>query len=111
MLDGDDWLAVPHALEVLDREYRQGWEVVWGNWRGSDGSAGSSYHLNPFLPPRQQPFVSSHLFSFRRRLFDAVEERALQDDQGRWLRQAADLAVALPVLEQTFRRKQVEEVL
>ena len=61
--------------------------------------------LNPWLPPRLQPWVSSHLFSFRRRLFDAVEPADLQDADGRWVREACDSAIAWPVLEQTIKRK------
>lgn len=111
IVDGDDRLAADHALERIAREYEAGYEVVWSNWRGSDGSAGTSFYLNPFIPPRQQPFVSSHLFTFRRRLFDAIEERDFQDDDHRWLRAGCDVALALPILEQTLRRKHVDEVL
>ena len=72
MLDGDDWLSEDFALEALAEEYKEGWEVVWANWRGSDGSRGGCGHLNPFVSPRFQPFVTSHLFSFKKKLFDAI---------------------------------------
>ena len=111
MLDGDDWLAHESALEILSKEYQRGWDVVWSNWRGSDGAAGSSYHLNPLISPRLQPFVTSHLFSFKKSLFDAVEPADLQDDAGAWFEAGCDVAVAWPVLEQTVRRKHIENVL
>jgi glycosyltransferase involved in cell wall biosynthesis len=111
MLDGDDHLAVDCALDRLAQEYDRGWEVVWSNWRGSDGSRGTSGHLNPFVSPRQQPFLSSHLFSFRRRLFDAVTESDLQDDEGQWFTAGSDVAVAWPLLDQTIKRKHIEDVL
>ncbi len=111
MLDGDDWLASERALAVLEREYGEGWDVVWSTWRGSDGMPGNSDYLSPLISPRLQPFVTSHLFSFRARLFDTLRPRDLQDDEGRWFRAACDLAIAWPVLEQTIRRKFVDQVL
>ena len=72
---------------------------------------GNSDYLSPLISPRLQPFVTSHLFSFRRRLFDALRPGDLQDDQGRWFRAACDLAIAWPILEQTIRRKFVDQVL
>jgi glycosyltransferase involved in cell wall biosynthesis len=111
LLDGDDHLAVDHALDRLTSEYDQGWEVVWSNWRGSDGSRGTSTHLHPFINPRRQHFVSSHLFSFKRRLFDAIVPADLQDDSGQWLRAGVDVAIAWPILEQTIKRKHIEDIL
>lgn len=109
--DGDDWLCHERALESLRLEHEQGWEVVWSDWLGSDGTSGNSYYLNPWLPPRVQPWVSSHLFSFRKHLFDGVEASDLQDETGGWVREACDRAIAWPVLEQTMRRKHIREVL
>ncbi len=111
MVDGDDWLADGRALEKLAAEYAQGWDVVWGNWVGTDGTPGTSWHLNPLLPPRRQPWASGHLFSFRARLLKAVPDTEFQDDQGNWFRCACDQAIALPVLERSMRRKHLEEVL
>jgi glycosyltransferase involved in cell wall biosynthesis len=111
MLDSDDHLAADDVLDRLAREYNQGWEIVWSNWRGSDGSHGTSRHLNPFVSPRRQPLVSSHLFSFKRRLFGAVTESDLQDEEGRWLTAGCDVAIAWPLLDQTIKRKHIEDVL
>jgi glycosyltransferase involved in cell wall biosynthesis len=111
IVDGDDYLAVDDALDRLAREYDEGWEVVWSNWRGSDGCRGTSGHLNPFVSPRRQPFFSSHLFSFRRRLFDAVTESDLMDDDGQWFTAGSDVAIAWPLLDQTIKRKHIEDVL
>src|SRR5262249_40749358 len=111
MLDGDDHLAADDALQRLARQYDQGWEIVWSNWRGSDGSRGSSGYLNPFVTPRRQPLVSSHLFSFKRRLFNAVAKSDLQDDSGRWFTAGCDVAIAWPLLDQTIKRKHIEDVL
>jgi glycosyltransferase involved in cell wall biosynthesis len=108
MLDGDDRLSGPRALEVLGREYDRGFDVVWSNWVGCDGSKGKSAPLSPLLSPRRQPFVTQHLFSFRRRLFDAVRASDLQDDEGRWFRAGCDAALAWPLLEQTRRWRFVD---
>jgi glycosyltransferase involved in cell wall biosynthesis len=111
LVDGDDHLAVDHALWRIAQEFDRGWEVVWGNWKGSDGSRGTSSHLHPFVSPRQQPFVTSHLFSFQRRLFDAVDEADLKDDAGRWFQAGCDVALAWPLLDQTIKRKHIPDVL
>jgi glycosyltransferase involved in cell wall biosynthesis len=111
MLDADDHLASDDALQRLASEYDKGWGVVWSNWRGTDGSRGTSSHLHPFLSPRQQPFVSSRLFTFRRQLFAAVQPSDLQDDSGRWLEGGCDLAIAWSILDQTIKRKYIEDVL
>jgi glycosyltransferase involved in cell wall biosynthesis len=111
LVDADDHLATDDAFNRLAREYEQGWEVVWSNWRGSDGSSGSSGHLNPFISPRRQPHLASHLFSFRRPLLHAVTPSDLQDDQGQWFQAGTDIAIALPILDQTIKRKHIEDVL
>jgi hypothetical protein len=109
--DGDDHLANRDALKILREAYVKGWDVAWSAWRGSNGDPGNSYYLTPLLPPRRQPWVSSHLFSFRKPLFDAIEPVDLQYENGEWLREACDQAIALPILEQTIRRKFIPEVL
>ena len=111
MLDGDDWLAHNQALEKLAAAYEGGLDVVWGNWVGSDGMPGSSWYLNPFLPPRRQPWVTSAPFSFRARLLKDVPDEEFKDDDGNWFQCACDQAIALPILERTIRRKHLEEVL
>lgn len=111
MLDGDDWLADNRALEMLAEEYANGWEVVWSNWVGSDGSPGRSAHLNPFISPRHQPWVTSHLFTFRKYLFNKVCQEDLQDEAGQWFRAGCDVAIAIPILEQTIRCRFLDEVL
>ena len=40
-----------------------------------------------------------------------VDASDLQDEQGRWLREACDAAIAWPVLEQTVKRKHLRGVL
>jgi len=111
MQDGDDWLASGNVLEVLASEYRAGWDVVWTNWVGTDGQPGSSFHLNPFVPIRQQPWVSSALFTFRSRLLLDVSEQECTAGTMTWPKAACDQAIALPVLERTFRRKHIDEPL
>lgn len=111
MIDADDRLGDPRALELLANEYQDGWDVVWSNWRGSDGSPGKSDALNPLWPTSRQPFVTQHLFTFRKRLFDEVEERDLQDEHGEWFRAGCDAAVAWPVLERTTRRRFIDRPL
>lgn len=111
MLDGDDQLIDAQALEILRREYQRGWDVVWSDSIGSDGSPGKSDYLSPLLSLRHQPFVTSHLFTFRTELFAAVNARELQDDRGAWFRSSCDLAVAWPVLEQTRRRRYKPKIL
>lgn len=103
ILDADDQLSDDAVLADMARAYALGCDVVWSNYRTDRGRLGANGPLDPFRSPRGQGWRSSHFFSFRKCLFDAVPAAYLQDEQGQWLTAACDFAIAYPVLDQTRR--------
>jgi len=103
VVDGDDQLVDPLAFDALARAYDDGFDVVWSDFVTDAGQPGGNGPLDPFSSPRQQGWQSSHLFSFRNGLLDAVPDTYFQDEHGQWLDCACDMAIAYPVLDQTRR--------
>ncbi|MQB42728.1 glycosyltransferase family 2 protein [Rhizobium sp. ICMP 5592] len=103
VLDGDDQLIIPNILERMSESYAGGQDVVWTNFVTDGGGVGGNGALDPNLSPRRQGWKTSHLFSFRASLLDNVPEGYLRDDAGQWFMAACDIALALPILDQTRR--------
>lgn len=103
VLDADDHLVDDGVVADVVRLYEQGFDVVWTNYRTDQGLLGGNRPLDPFSSPRQQGWVTSHFFTFRGHLLGAVPESYFQDEDGQWLQSACDVALALPVLDQTRR--------
>jgi len=53
---------------------------------------------------RHYPFVTSHLRAFYTQLFRNIEEDDLKDSEGNYLQAANDVAICIPILEQSFER-------
>jgi len=100
-VDGDDWLAVGGALEIVQRAHDRGALVTYGSFRHADGRPGFARQLQG--PPREQPWVTTHLKSFRAGLFKKIDHEHLKYC-GRWLEHARDLALMYPLLEMAGSR-------
>lgn len=110
-VDGDDWLADDYVIPYLSRVYHdpEVW-MTYNTWRFPDGRSS----LNSVAIPREiternavreYPWISSHLHSFRARLFAHVREDSLIDpDTNAHWSSAVDLAHYLPMLELAGRR-------
>jgi glycosyltransferase involved in cell wall biosynthesis len=104
-LNGDDRLPDPGVLAFLNKVYQDPW--VWMTYNTQRESTG----VIPFqLPPprgirekcsyRDSPWATSHLHTFRRRLFDHVPEEILIDPEtGEPWASADDVALYLWMLE------------
>lgn len=103
ILDGDDQLIIPTILERMSQSYAGGQDVVWTNFVTDGGGVGGNAALDPNLSPRRQGWKTSHLFSFRASLLDNIPEGYFQDNAGQWFMAACDIALALPILDQTRR--------
>lgn len=108
LVDLDDWLE-PNALRTVAEAYRNDQKCLMtiGNWRDQNGI------LNPqeFYTKEQiddqrvrevELFNATHLRTFRRKLYDAVSEDDLCDENGEWLQACTDVALMYPLLDQCW---------
>ncbi len=103
ILDGDDWLNVDHALSTVAETYNQHdcW-LTYGSWVSN--VAGRHSGKWPAYPAgtedfRAAPWLATHLRTWKRWLWDLVNDDDLRDDEGRYFRVAVDMAVMIPLLE------------
>jgi len=103
VLDGDDQLVEPAILARIAASYRDGKDVVWTNYTTDRGGTGPNTALRVDVDPRKQGWKTSHFFTFRGELLQNVPETYFRDSGGEWLSAACDIALALPILDQTRR--------
>jgi hypothetical protein len=99
-LDGDDWLAVPHALAVVARAHESDL-VTYGSFILPDGAPGfSPRHAGPVgRQPRREPWRASHLKTFRAGLVQAMRDEDFREESGTYAGLVSDLRVMFGVLE------------
>lgn len=117
ILDADDWLATESALDVVARTYaRQETWLTYGSWASNvpHGNQGRW----PAYPDGTSGFRvfewrGTALRTFRRWLFQRIDDRDLRDDEGRYFRLVEDQAYMLPMLEMatTRRARHIPDVL
>jgi hypothetical protein len=110
-LDGDDWLAVPRALSVVDAAHESGAWVTWGSFITETGAMGCAGPVGDDV--RHEPWRASHLKTFRAGLVQRIRPADFLDSQGRTHRLAKDWAVMFAAIEMTpeARRLYIERVL
>ncbi|NQX75814.1 MAG: glycosyltransferase family 2 protein [Epibacterium sp.] len=101
ILDADDRLEDPTILAEMASCYADGQDVVWSNFFTDTGYKGQNSALDPARSPRVQGWRTSHFFSFRAALLDNIPESYFKDKNGNWFMGACDVALALPILDQT----------
>ena len=104
-------LAEPTSLATIAESHKEGWAVVWGQWRDSKGQESGDSVLHPFEPVRKQPWVFSGPFSFEARYARVMTPRDLQGEGGRHFDHGALQAVGYAVCEATIKRRSLREVL
>jgi glycosyltransferase involved in cell wall biosynthesis len=120
ILDGDDWLASDSALERIIAEYRQRecW-MTYGSWITNDPSRiGFSAGLWPAYPEgttrfRETTWLGTAVRSWKKWLWDLVDDRHFRDKDGNYIMVAEDQATMLPMLEMsgTGRARHIPDVL
>ena len=105
-VDGDDWLPDPGVLDFLNRVYQdtEVW-LTYNSWQFPDGRRALNSEPVPESVTgagtyRDYKWISSHLHSFRRELFEHVEDASLIDPAtGDYWHSAVDMAHYFPMLE------------
>ena len=107
-LDGDDWFATDKALAVIAATYtRFDCWLTYGSFvtdrPDRNGRFGGRW---PAYPPgttafRHTRWLGTAVRSWKKWLWDLVDDRDLRDDEGHYFRVTEDQAVMLPMLEMT----------
>ena len=105
-LDGDDWLANPNVLSTLSDRYNTSdcW-ITYGSYAEYPTSIRGKFARS--IPEsliikkqlRKQPWMSSHLRSFKYKLWRQIEKKDLLDEKGNFYKMTWDLAFMFPMLE------------
>ena len=94
IVDGDDELIGRMVLKLFNSVFQK--DKVWfaySNFISIRGNVGYS-----------RPFPTSHLRAFYTQLFLNIKEEDLKDEEGDYLQAANDVAICLPILEQSHER-------
>ncbi len=103
-VDGDDYL-VPGAFARVEKEYKDKntW-LTYGSFKDyPSGARGCCAKLPQWVIQenafRKYPWVTSHLKTYRAKLFKKIKREDLLDEEGKFYRMASDLAMMFPLLE------------
>lgn len=120
ILDGDDWLASPDVLEYLNEFYNTNdcW-MTYGSY--AEYPSGERGKFSKNIPDiiinsstyRQSDWMSSHLRTFRYKLWKKINKQDfINPDTGKFIKAAWDLAFVFPMLEMAGKKAMyVDEVL
>ncbi len=109
-IDGDDWLYGPLVFQIIHQAYEQTrcW-MTWGSYvEWPSGAPGMSrpipdeWHINRSY--RSNPWVMSHLRTFKSHLWHSVNDVDLRDNDGKYYDVTWDLAHMFPMIEMAGER-------
>jgi len=107
-VDGDDWLAHVHVLQRVQQEYLKGAWLTYGSWMDTNGTlSGMGAYRSSVVASntfRDVSWAATHLRTFKRHLFDKIEEADLKDAAGQWFMIGGDVAQMIPMLEMAGER-------
>lgn len=101
-LDGDDWLAVDSALDILARTYASPADpwVTYGQFMFASGELGFAGPYQPNENARDSDWWrATHLKTFRAGLVKSIDPGLFKDPTGEFCSLAIDRAVMYPLLE------------
>lgn len=118
-LDGDDWLASPRSLEIVNDCYNQtGCLITYGSYKeypsGHRGkfSRKVSEQTQKERSFRKAPWTTSHLRSYKYKLWEKIDKRDFLDFDGKHYKKTCDLALMYPMLEMAGNRVEfIEEMI
>jgi len=106
VLDGDDWLSTDRALRIIANAYDGSdcW-MTYGSWTSNMMGENRRYGgMWPPYPPettdfRRTRWLGTAVRTWKRWLWDHIDDRDLRDGAGEYFRVSEDQAVMLPLLE------------
>jgi glycosyltransferase involved in cell wall biosynthesis len=112
VLDGDDWFAHKDALRMIADTYsRHDCWMTYGSWisncLGNDGVRPGMWPAYPDGATnfRRIRWLGTAVRTWKKWLFDRIDDRDLRDATGGYYRVSEDQAVMLPLLEMSTTRK------
>lgn len=108
-IDCDDYLSDNDALRILNLAYNEsGAEAIWTNHRWFDERQITNYNISAPLPDNcdvyKHPWVSSHLKTARKYLWNNINDENYRGANGNYIKRAGDQAIYLPVLHKARKR-------
>ena len=111
VLDGDDWFARPDVLEILNKVYSENdCLMTYGSYieypsgvRGKFSKMVPGSIVNNKLYRRSE-WMTSHLRTFKHKLWKRVKKEDVLDSEGNIYRMAGDMPVMFPMLEMAGQR-------
>lgn len=118
-LDGDDWFASKKTLDILKQNYDNfGCWMTYGSYveYPTKNVGKFSKQIPQFVinnnSYREHEWCSSHLRTFKYKLWNKIEKQDLLDQDGKFYRMTWDLAIMFPMLEMCGNKaKYIKEVL
>jgi glycosyltransferase involved in cell wall biosynthesis len=116
VLDGDDWFATESALGIIHAAYAQSncW-MTYGSWVADQGQMKGQWPAYPdgVRDFRSHEWLGTAVRTWKRWLWDLIDDRDFRDRAGNYLRVTEDQAVMLPMLEMsgTGKARHIPDVL
>jgi len=114
IIDGDDMLNIPKALEIVKKTYeRTNCLMTYGNFVTQDGKV-----INPRIGKRHQQrvidqnlfrkvhWISHHLKTFKYMLYAKINQKDFCNAMGNYWGTCSDLALMFPMLEMAGDRQE-----
>ena len=108
-LDGDDWFYDEHALQIIVDAYaaHDCW-LTYGSWLPNvdDGYVGQwPAYPEDVIDFRGWGHLATAVRTWKKWLWDLIDDRDLRDEQGGYFRASGDQAVMFPMLEMSGARR------
>jgi glycosyltransferase involved in cell wall biosynthesis len=102
IVDGDDWLVRPDAFAIIAAAYeRDDCWLTYGSWISDDPRQPGCWSAYPegTTDFRAAPWLGTAVRTWKRWLFERIDDADFRDETGRYLRLTEDMACMLPMLE------------
>ena len=119
VLDGDDWFSRKDVLQILDKAYKDteclmtyGSYIEWPKKERGKFSKQLPDNVIKHKLFRQSQWMTSHLRTFKFKLWNKINRKDITDENGDVYRMAGDLPVIFPMLEMAEERSHfIEDIL
>lgn len=106
-VDGDDWLASNDVLDFINELYKDpALLLTYGQYE----PLSHNYHnycdiIEDTRNYRKNQWLSSHLKTYKKKLFDKIKDEDLRDKNGNYFKSCSDSAIMFPMIEMAGLRR------